>query len=304
MEMLKGRMKKVTIVGLGLMGGSLGLALRRAGLAREVCGYARRQETRDEALRLGVVDTVATSPGDAVRGADMVVFCVPILTIGLLAKECRAELAEGCVVTDVGSTKAELVKELAGIYRDLPVDFVGSHPIAGSEATGIAVAREDLYRDAVVVVTPDAESNPAAVQRVVDFWQALQSRVAIMDPVAHDRVIARTSHLPHLIAAILVGTVLREDEGSVGDFCGNGFRDATRIAAGSEEIWHDIVKSNQALLSAELAQFRDRLEQVRGMLEEGDFETLRRSLAECRGLRADWEKSAPRKRPDNPGDAA
>jgi len=275
---------EVAIAGLGLMGGSLGLALRARGAARFVVGYARRDAVCGQALVVGAVDAVHASASEAVAGADLVVLCTPVLTIPALAREIRASLKPGCIVTDVGSTKQWLNDELGGIFDGSGVIYIGSHPMAGSEKTGLDAARGDLYKDACVLVTPSPDSPEGAVRQLTAFWESVGSVVTAMTPEAHDALIARTSHLPHLAAALLVAAVER-DKKSVFPFCGPGFRDTTRIAAGSEDIWHDIVKSNAPAIRRELDIYRDELDALCGLLDRGDFEVVRDLLATCRRKR-------------------
>ncbi len=280
--------ERVAILGLGLMGASLGLALKRAGGVR-VSGYARRAATCAEAVRLGVVDEATTDPGAAVRAAGLVVLCVPVLTIPELLGACVPHLTPGCLVTDVGSTKAALMADAAAHLRGRDALFIGSHPICGSDRTGLEAARDDLYDGAMVVVTPPPGAAAARVARVQRFWTQVGARVAVLTAEEHDRIMGCTSHLPHVVAAILVQTVCREGVAAARPFCGTGFRDTTRIAGGSEDIWHDIVKTNSCALSRELAAFDAVLQQVRGILARGDFEALREFLAEGRLLRQAME---------------
>lgn len=277
-------MKRVAIVGMGLMGGSLGLALKGLGLAR-IVACARRSETRQFALVQGAADEAFESPGDAVRDADIVIFCTPVRTILTLAAECRESLKDGAIVTDVGSTKAEIVRQMEILFRDGRQHFVGSHPMAGSEKTGIEAARTDLYRNAVVAVTPSAASTELAVGEIGRLWTSVGARPVRMDAAAHDLLVARTSHLPHLIAACLVSAVGREINGEVSSFCGSGFRDATRIASGSADMWRDIVETNSAAVLAELRSCGDELRRVIEIVEKGDFEELRRYLDRARTIR-------------------
>jgi prephenate dehydrogenase len=281
-------MSVVSILGLGLMGGSLGLALKARGLAERVRGYARREETRQRALAAGAVDTAADRPEDAVRGADCVVLCVPVLSIPAVAAACLPALAPGCVVTDVGSTKAWLAGEMARLFAASPARFVGSHPIAGSDRTGLEAARANLYEGATVVVTPGGtEGETDAAEAVSRLWTSVGARIVRMAPDAHDRVIARTSHLPHVVAAMLVEAVWSGVEPEGRALCGSGFRDATRIAGGSEELWHDIVKSNRAALLDALGEFGAIAATVKQTIESGDFEGLREFLARNRRRRGE-----------------
>ena len=289
-------MKRLAIVGTGLMGGALGMAVRRRGLAWTVAAYARRAETRTLALRMEAAHEVFDAPEKAVAGADLVVFCLPVLAIPAAALQCRASLKAGAVVTDVASTKADLVAALDGVFAGLPVSYVGSHPICGSEETGIEAARPDLYEDAMVVVTPGGGSV-AAMDFVSAFWLDVGARVSVMDPSRHDRIIARTSHLPHLVAAMLVDSIYAAEGELAADYCGGGFRDTTRIAAGSEDIWHDIVKTNRAAVGRALDDFENALHRVKAMVERGEFDKLREFLAEARAKRCAFglrqKRSAP-----------
>lgn len=278
-------MKRLAIVGLGLMGGALGLAVRRRGLPWTVAAFARRPETRALALRMEAAHEVFATPEQAVRNADFVVFSLPVLAIPALAVQCRAELKPGAVVTDVASTKAELVATLDDVFKGLPVGYAGSHPICGSEQTGLEAARPDLYEEARVVVTPGLTSGGAAVERITAFWSDLGARVSVMEPAQHDRIIARTSHLPHLVAAMLVDSIHAAEGDLAADFCGGGFRDTTRIAAGSEDIWHDIVKTNRAAVGQALDDFEKVLHRVKEMVQRGELEKLREFLAEARAKR-------------------
>lgn len=275
--------ESVAIVGMGLMGGSLGLALRVRGVA--ISGYARRPEARQQALAGGFVDSVYDSAPAAVAGADLVVLCTPVLTMPALAREIREALKPGCIVTDVGSTKQWLDGELQAALAGSGAVYVGSHPMAGSEKVGMASALADLYEGACVLVTPrEGGQDGDNAQVLRRFWETVGAVVTVMTPAEHDRLIARTSHLPHLMAALLVAAVDRDDR-RVFPFCGPGFRDTTRIAAGSENIWHDIVKSNAAAIRDELAVLRGGIDDLCGLIDTGDFEAVRGLLAACRRQR-------------------
>ena len=267
------------------MGGSLGLAARRRGLA--VTAYARSAESRAAALETGVADEVYDTPGDAVDGADLVVLCTPILTMPALVESFRNRLAAGSIVTDVGSTKNWLTGEIDALLCNTSSRFVGSHPMAGSEKTGLAAAVPDLYQDATVFVTLEKGRPDAATSTVAAFWESIGARVILMTPRAHDDIVARTSHLPHLVASLLMNTVAREaDTEDLGSFCGPGLRDATRIAEGSEYVWHDIIKSNRRAVLEELDAFSEQLDELRDMLAKRDFESLRKLLRSARQKRS------------------
>ncbi len=275
--------ESVAIVGMGLMGGSLGLALRACGVA--VRGYARRDAARQQALAGGFVDTVYDSASAAVAGADLVVLCTPVLTMPALVREIRDTLKPGCIVTDVGSTKQWLDGELQAALAGSGAVYVGSHPMAGSEKVGMDASRADLYERACVMVTPgDTLPEVDAGAELRRFWEAVGAEVTLITPEAHDRLVARTSHLPHLMAALLVEAVNRDGDWVLG-FCGPGFRDTTRIAAGSEDIWHDIVKSNATAVRDELDVLRAGIDGLCGLIDAGDFEAVRGLLADSRRKR-------------------
>jgi prephenate dehydrogenase len=277
-------MRTLAILGLGLMGGSLGLAARRSGVVSRVQAYARRGESRAKAITLNVVDSAFETPAEAVAEADIVVVCVPVLQIPALVEQCATSLKSGAVITDVGSTKHEVVESIESLLHGSGAEFVGSHPMAGSEQTGIGAANADLYQDATVIVTPTTRSGIDAVATIQEFWAALGAQVETMSPQAHDGLIARTSHLPHLVAAALVDTVLGKSPEASG-LCANGFRDTTRVAAGSEEIWHDIVKTNPACVSEALGDMITSLQDIRGLVDRGEFDHIRDYLESCRRIR-------------------
>lgn len=262
------------------MGSSLGLALRKRRVPVRLHIYARRTETREAALNLGIADAVFSDPADAVKDADISVFCVPVLTIPELAKACRTGLKRGAVLTDVGSTKARLNDLMADVLSETGAEFVGSHPICGSEQQGIEAGDPDLYEGAVTVVTPSALVNSVAVEKVSDLWKRAGSRVTVMDAEQHDAVLAATSHLPHVVAAALALSV-----GDDGLFCGSGFRDTTRVADGSPQVWSDIVRTNASALKAALSCFRKNLDTLTALVDEEDSEKLANWFAAARDKR-------------------
>ena len=277
-------MKKVAIIGLGLMGGSLGLALKRRGLAN-VSASARREDTRRLALSMGAADEVFETPQAALRGADVAVFCTPVCSIPALAKACLTAFEPGCVVTDVGSTKADLAREMASLFHGTGLMFVGSHPMAGSEKTGIEVANADLYEKAVTALTPLANAPEAAVSCIEQLWKGVGSGVVRLAPEAHDELVARSSHLPHLIAALLVATAGRDQPVDLVKFCGPGFRSTTRVASGSPEMWHDIVKTNRGAILAELRAYETHLGGLIEAMEQQDYAAVKSFLAHAQALR-------------------
>ncbi len=268
------------------MGGSIGLAAKARRLPWEVVGYTRTPARGREALRRAAVDRLCQSPAEAARGADLVVLCAPVQAIPELARACRPGLSAGQILTDVGSTRAFLDREIPRCVRGTGACFVGSHPVAGSEKQGIGAARGDLYDGATVLITPPRGLPAEAVARVTRFWRALGGRVARMDSRRHDEILARTSHLPHMVASLLALTVgRRPDRSAIGPYCGSGFADTTRVAEGSPEVWMDIVRTNRSNLAGELRAFRRQLDRLVAMLDKGDFIGITGALEEGRAAR-------------------
>ena len=280
-------MKKAAIIGMGLMGGSLGVALRRLSSPVEVAAYARRADTRELALSMGAADTVHDSVADAVKDADIVVFCTPILTIPSLLEEAVSFLKPGAVITDVGSTKSELQSHCQAFLHDKDSVFVGSHPVAGSEQSGLSASREDLYQGAVVVITPSEGTEESVITAVSMFWASVGARVLSLDPHEHDRLLAATSHVPHVIAAVLASYVHSLSDEGVAPLCGTGFKDTTRVASGSPEVWQDILQTNGASIASGLRGCRDRLDEWIRVVESGNPDELMTLLEKGRQARND-----------------
>jgi prephenate dehydrogenase len=276
--------RRLTIVGLGLLGGSAAMAARKRGLVREVVAVGRRADRLAAALHDGVADRATTDLADGVRGADLILLATPVTALqGLLAEVWRLAEADA-LVTDVGSTKASIVRAAEELARSRPLAFVGGHPMAGSEQSGYAAARPDLFEGALVILTPTERTDPAAVKRVSEFWEAVGGRVAFLEPDAHDRAIAAVSHLPHLVAFALVDAVARLDAGALG-LGGRGFADTTRIAASDPEVWRDIFATNRKALAEALGTFRAALDELERLVRSGDTRSLEASLARIREVR-------------------
>ena len=267
--------KTIAILGVGLMGASLSLALRKRGFSGAVHAYARRAETREQALASGIADQVFDHPGDAVREADIAVICVPIWTIAQLAETAVPALKPGAVVTDVGSTKSALLNILDPLFRGSEACFVGSHPIAGSEKTGIEAGDADLYDGRLTVVCPTDDTPAEAKERVETLWRMAGSEIVDMTPGQHDAMLASTSHLPHMVAAALARSVAGGDPVKKADFCGTGFKDTTRVASGSADMWVDIIDTNRAALEAELDRFHEELQGLIEILRSGNSDDIR-----------------------------
>lgn len=277
--------QRLAVVGLGLLGGSVAKAARAQGLAREIVGVGRDARRLAPALDDGTLDRASTDPTIGVRGADFVVLAAPVKAIeGLLVRIWSAADADA-VLTDVGSTKRNIVATAHRLAAERPLQFVGSHPMAGSEQSGYGVARADLFRGATVIVTPTDGSAPAAVKSVTAFWEALGAgRILSLDPETHDRALAAISHLPHLVACALVDGVERLDPAAF-DVAARGFRDTTRIAASHPEVWEEIFLANREALGAATREFLRALAELTKAIDAGDAATLRAALARIKARR-------------------
>jgi len=283
------RFKQVSIVGVGLLGGSLGQALRERKLAGRVVGCVRRKASLAECRRAGAVDVATLDFAAGVAEADLVILCTPIARMRPLFEELLPHLKLGAIVTDVGSVKGSVVRELETLARKAGVHFVGSHPMAGSERMGVSAARPDLYAGAVCIVTPTRQSDRRAVRAVEQLWKSVGARVLSLTPQNHDQLVARSSHLPHLLAAQLVNHVLGGQPGRApAALCATGFRDTTRIASGSPEMWRDIAVANAKNLRRELARFRRALQRLEGQLQRGDAAALAHFFESAKVRRDAW----------------
>jgi len=292
----------LAVVGVGLIGGSFAAALRRAGRVGRVLGVGRRPQTLARARELGLIDEAAT-PAEAARQADFLLLAAPVNSLGAILAELAPALREDAVVTDAGSTKQDVVAAARAALGARIGQFVPGHPIAGSDATGPESADAGLYRGRNVILTPLAENGEARVLRVAQAWQACGAQVREMPAGQHDAVFASVSHLPHWLSALYVAQVAASPDAALRlQLAGTGFRDFTRIAAGSPEVWRDIFLSNRTALQAELAELRAVMERAERALADGDGDALQALLeAACRARR-DWSASCP---PDGrPGDRA
>jgi prephenate dehydrogenase len=267
------RVRRLSILGLGLLGGSLGLAAKRSISDCTVAGYAHRRETLDAALATAAVDEGFMDPAAAVKGADLVVLCTPVLMLSPLLGQIAAFLADDAVVTDVGSTKRSIVQAGEATLTG-NTHFVGSHPMAGSEKRGIQFARADLFDGAVCITTPTPKTNPAALEKVEQFWKTLGMRLTRIGPDRHDELLADVSHLPHAVAGALVAM---QDEQSLG-ICGKGFLDLTRIAGGDAGLWRDILLDNRDAIRQSIARLTGRLSGLDDLLKAGDSDAIKKWL--------------------------
>lgn len=280
----KNKLSKVAIVGVGLIGGSLGMAIRASGCPARRVGIGRRRSTLDMALAYDAVDEVTLDMAEGVCGADLVVVCTPIGVMRPMFEAMAGHLSAGCLVTDVASTKAEVVRMAERILPE-GVRFVGSHPIAGSEKTSVEFARADLFQKAVCIVTPTRRSDPAAVRDLLALWAGVGGHPYTLSPSRHDQILARVSHLPHAVAAALV---LLADAGKVTRYAGTGFGDTTRIASGDPALWRDIFGSNRAAVLKAIDALDRELKRFRKIVKTGDDKALLSWLAKAKVTRDAW----------------
>lgn len=275
------RIDTLAIVGVGLIGGSVALAARRRGVAARILGIDRQQETLDRTLRDGMLDGAYTDLKSAAC-ADLILFCTPVDGIAAQAIEAAAHCRPDTLLSDTGSTKAAILREVRG---RLPpgVEFIGSHPLAGSEKHGSEHASAQLLEGRLVIVAPQAETTDNALSRIHDFWTALGARVQVMDADDHDRAVALTSHLPHLLSSALSGILPPEWY----DLTAAGFRDTTRLAAGQPGLWSAIFQANQTHLLAALDRLEEQLRHFRESLLADDRAALEALLQQGKKVRDD-----------------
>ncbi len=283
------RLRNIAVVGVGLIGGSFALSLRRAGAVARVVGADRDTQALERAAALGVIDTAAHSITEAVTGADLVFVAVPVRAMGPVLHDVERGLGPDAVVTDAGSTKSDVVRTAREELREKFGSFVPGHPIAGRETSGVEAATPDLFRGARVVLAPEASTRPEALALVRACWEACGSRVATMDAAAHDRIFASVSHLPHVLAFALVSEIVSRPDGQeLLGFAACGFRDFTRIAASSPEMWRDIALANRDALLEEMDRYGARVAVFRELIERGDGPGLVRLMTEARNARRAW----------------
>jgi prephenate dehydrogenase len=287
------RIDKLVVIGVGLIGGSFAMALKVAGCAGTVTGVGRRRNNLEEAENLGIIDHFVTLDGDwvaEVAMADVVLLATPVAQYPALFRAMAPRLGPHTVVTDTGSTKQDVIIAARAILGDSLPRFVPGHPIAGTEKSGASAAFSSLYADRSVVLTPLPETDPLALATVAMAWQACGGRVRTLDAGVHDRIFAAVSHLPHLLSFTLVDELAaRPNAEDLFRFAASGFRDFTRIAASSPEMWRDIVLANRGALRTEIAAFRAHLDRVAAMVEAGDGAALEALFAKARAARRAWD---------------
>ncbi len=273
------RYQQVAIVGVGLLGGSIAKALKQRGLAGEVVGIGRSRERLSEAVEQGIIDRGESDWKNGLESADLAVICTPVDQVAGHVLQAASHLPPSAWVTDVASTKGEIVAEVEQKLRSQV--FIGSHPLAGDHRSGARYAREDLYEGKTVVLTPTARTPPELVDRARQFWESLGAASECLSPAVHDAALARTSHLPHLVATALA---LATPE-SIGRLAASGWLDTTRVAGGDAGLWRPIFSSNRAEVTTAVAEFQVQLDRLREALVRMDDESLENLLAEGKRIR-------------------
>ena len=284
------KLNKLVIFGVGLIGGSLALALKQAGVVGEIVGVGRSRANLEQALALGIIDRIALDVVDAVNDADMVVLAVPVGQMAMIMQAIAPHLAEDTIVTDAGSTKQDVVALMQQYLPQQLTCCVPAHPIAGAELSGATAAQKNLYQGKNLILTPLAQTTDTALQRVREMWQLSGAKVSEMHAIEHDAIFATVSHLPHLLAYALVDMIVQRDKADVlFDFAASGFRDFTRIAASSPEMWCDIALANKTALLAELDAYQAKLNQLRAALMVSDGDSLTRIFSRAQAARQAWQ---------------
>ncbi len=288
---------KLVVVGVGLIGGSLALALKGAGVVREIVGVGRTRANLDEALARGIVErhrTLDEAWTDELGDADVVVFATPVAQLPGLFAAAAPHFGVHTISTDAGSTKQDVIAAARATLGPALARFVPAHPIAGTEHTGAAAAFATLFHDRNVILTPLPETDPAAAQAIEAMWSQTGAVVHRLDPALHDRIFAAVSHLPHVLAFALVDELAaRPDASSFFAYAASGFRDFTRIAAGSPEMWRDIALANRAALLDEIATYRAHLDGIAALIASGDGAALHAAFARASAARRAWGRERP-----------
>jgi prephenate dehydrogenase len=296
--------RKLVIIGVGLIGGSFALALRKAGSVQHITGVGRSRENVQRALKLGAIDEIAVDLPSALKNASIVFLAIPVGQTGEIMKQIEPHLEPDTIVTDAGSTKQEVIAAAHTYLTSHLRSFVPGHPIAGAERSGAMAAQAGLFRDKNVVLTPLDETCAEATNEVTELWQACGARVSLMSARRHDQILAAVSHLPHVLAFALMHHISHaQDDAEKGQkkrdtispnealrFAGSGFRDFTRIAGSSPEMWRDICLSNREALINQIDAYQRELAEMREMLACGDGESLERIFTEAREARQQWLK--------------
>ncbi len=282
---MKFNFKKVSIIGVGLIGGSFALSLRKAGFKGTISGTGRNQDNLARAKRSGIIDEFGSNPAEGVKDADLILLASPVGQFPRIAEDIRGQLKKGAIVTDVGSVKAEVISKLEPFMPE-GVSFVGGHPIAGKECSGADAASADLFNGARYIITPSPDTNKDALEKVTAVWKSFGSVIITMDPDEHDAIFAAVSHLPHVVAYVLINTIidLHKDKDILPQG-GKGLKDMTRIALSPPDLWRDICAYNKENMLKSLELFTSSVAQVESMIKKSDWDNLWKEFQKARNGR-------------------
>jgi len=284
-------LKKIVIFGVGLIGGSVALALKKAGSTALIIGVGRSKESLQTALDLGVIDAASTDIAQAVSDADLILIATPVAQTPDILSAIKPHLSVDTVITDAGSTKSDVLAYASDVLAERAKQFVGGHPIAGAEKSGVTAANADLFRSKNVILTPTTKNSVEAISRVKALWELCGANITDMTAATHDSVFAAVSHLPHLLAFALVDDIAsRPNAEQLFSFAASGFRDFTRIAGSHPEMWRDISLANRTALLSELTAYQTELAQLKQLLETQDSAGLQALFERASTARNDWEK--------------
>ncbi|HXZ95484.1 MAG TPA: prephenate dehydrogenase/arogenate dehydrogenase family protein [Burkholderiales bacterium] len=287
--MARRSLDKLVIFGVGLIGGSFALAVKRAGLAKHVVGVGRSRANMEKALRLGVIDELAEHTAGALRGADLILLALPVGQMRRVMRAIAPYLETHTVVTDAGSTKQDVVaiaRECLAVHLKR---FVPAHPVAGAELSGVGAASADLFVNKNLVLTPLAQTDKRVLKQVKDLWEACGARVSEMTPRQHDEIFAAVSHLPHLLAYALMDVIAsKPNAAKLLNYAASGFRDFTRIAGSSPEMWRDIALANRTTLLNQLSVYQKQLKRIADLIRKSDGAALENIFTRARNARAKW----------------
>lgn len=285
-------MKKLVIFGVGLIGGSVALALKKAGYSAQIVGVGRSQESLQTALNLGVIDIATSNVAEAINDADMILIAAPVAQTPSILSAIKPHLSAQTIITDAGSTKSDVLQYAHDILGECSHQFIGGHPIAGAEKSGVSAATADLFLGKNVVLTPTPQANIHAVSSVAKLWQDCGAKVSEMSAETHDSIFAAVSHLPHLLAFALVDEIAsRTNAAQLFGFAASGFRDFTRIAGSHPEMWRDISLANKEALLNEISAYQAELSKLKTMLQNSDGAGLHALFERASLARNAWTES-------------
>jgi prephenate dehydrogenase len=277
----------IAVAGVGLIGGSLALALKQRGMVNQVIGFGRSRENLEKAKILGAIDEISTSIAEAARKADIIVLATPAGSMADILEEILPELDQNKIITDVASVKHGIVEQALDILGPLSSRFVPAHPIAGKEHSGVTAASDDLFQDHKVAITPSVKTDADACRRIEDMWSAVGADVVTMGVAEHDRVLAMTSHLPHILAYAMVHLFASgKDKEKCYEMAAGGFYDFTRIASSDPVMWRDICRMNREQVLTHIENYQETLERIASMIEKGDDDEIEALFASAKAARA------------------